>query len=175
MKEKSKAPKSVFFKQLTFKRPEGVQDKIAEFTDKHGQDAYVLTTWHTVIPGLRYNCKLDARGHVQKSKKVLYTLLHCRLWADELNVVEQEKTVEVHLDGKPVDALTFGLGHTADVEGRVEDLREYFKQKTFQLSSRKDIDTFLEVFEESCNRVYKTLCRDMKKGSKTGNTKIRLN
>lgn len=155
MKNERENDKKVFHKQLVFTREPNTQDKVATFVDKKGNNAKVITAWGRVIPGLRYSCRLEVPGtKIPDSEEYLYKLSFCRIWVDNLQVVSGENMVDVSLEGKAVESLRFGDGISTDVDAKVEELKEYFREKTFQLATREDIDTFILVYKESCEKVY---------------------
>ena len=178
MKDERKFDKKVFHKQLVFTRDENTQDKIATFVDKKGNNAKVITTWGRVIPGLRYSCRLEVPGIPIEGEDceptVLYKMSFCRLWVDNLQVVSGEGVVDVTLEDKAVDALRFGEGVSTDVESKVEELLDYFKEKTFQLACREDIDTFIQVYKEKCEEAYKRISKSVPRKGKLKGDRICL-
>lgn len=163
--------KGVFFKCLSFERIDGETsfkqnaEKVAYFVDKFENDARVVTTWNGVIPGLRYSCMLSKESKEVKDgdfKENFYKLLKFRIWADKLKVVNSDNSVQITLEGKTVDSLTFDLKETTDVDQKVEDLREYFKEKTFQLSTKEEIDKFIGIYRNACQSLYKGYKKQVK-------------
>lgn len=161
--------RNCFFKMLSFERIEN--GKVAYFDDKFGKSSKVITTFNAIIPGLRYSCKLSKRfvleGNEDGTETRVYKMYTFRVWIDDIQVLTEEEFVKVLLEGKEVEALTFGYGFSLNVEERVEELNVYFKHKTFQLSSGKDIEKFISVYRESCESIAgkdkKILKREKKK------------
>lgn len=157
---------NVFFKQLVFERsnePE-IFGKVAYFQDKDDRKSLVITEWHRVLPGFRYSCKLEVPGSEQWDGTVVYNMVYCRMWVDDIQVVSGEGVVNVTLDNEVVPELSFGLGSSMDVDGMVKDLKEYFRERTFQLMNKEDIEKFISVYRTSCERVYSVISKQMKKG-----------
>jgi len=145
-----------FLRQLVFERstdPE-IFGKVAEFTDRDGNKAQVVTTWNRIIPGFRYICKLETPGSESEDGYMMYNMTYCRMWVDDIQVKTEDDTVFVTLDDKPVPELTFGEGIILDVDFCVRELRNYFRVRKFQLANRDDIDKFISVYRVQCQKVY---------------------
>lgn len=151
----------VFFKILSFERQEDC--KVANFTDKFDEKAIVVTTWDKIIPGLRYNCKLDCKYSDLGGKRE-YKMISFKVWYDDIKVVTGENIIQVTLDNKPVPALDFDCINSTDVEEKVRSLKEYFKEKTFQLSTMGDIGEFIDFYRECCENLYGRYKKDLMKG-----------
>lgn len=157
-----------FFKVLSFDRAE--KCKVAEFEDKFGNRSKVVTTFNAIIPGLRYSCKLGKRyqEEVQEDGTSIrvYKLFTFRVWIDDVQVLTEGDLVKIMLENKEVEALTFGYGFSLSVDDRVKELRDYFKHKTFQLSSGKDIDKFVSVYKDACENLSQNVESNKKKFKK---------
>jgi hypothetical protein len=147
-----------FFKMLSFERQE--KCKIAKFTDKFGEEAIVITTWDKVIPGLRYNCKLSCK-HSDLGGEREYKMISFKIWYDNIQVITGEGIIQVTLDDKVVPELDFDCIKSTNVEESVQSLREYFKEKTFQLSTVKDRERFVELYRKSCEHLYNRYKKNM--------------
>jgi hypothetical protein len=147
-----------FYKTLTFQREkEGDKEKIAEFIDKFGKDAKVVTTWGGIIPGLKYSCQLEGTDEKDDEKKVfIYKLLKFRLWIDKLAITSIDRVVRVTLDNKEVENLTFDCKDSTDFEEKVGELKEYFHHKEFQLSGKEEIASFVNSYRKSCKDLYES-------------------
>lgn len=145
-----------FFQVLTFQRYDKENpEKTAKFVDKFGAESYVQTSFGGIVPGLRYSCKLLAKPEFVEDKitgSKIYKMLSYRLWLDDLMVVTEEDKITVLLDNKEVENLTFGFGYSLDVEEKVDDLKEYFKKKVWQLE-KPDIESFVEVYKRACEKI----------------------
>jgi len=150
-----------FYKMLTFVRDGKV--KKAYFDDKRGNKAVVETTWNGVIPGLRYNCKLLVGGKLNDNKEYVYKMMSFKVWRDKLEVYQIGGIVEVLLDDETVEALTFDSNKNVDFESFVEDLKTYFKEKTFQLRNKDEITAFINDYESRCRALYKGEVKKAKK------------
>jgi hypothetical protein len=149
-----------FFKQLEFKKHmEGVM--VASFTDNRGDAAEVITS-HKLVPGLRYQCKLGKKPD-KDGFMMVYTLLSCRLWKDNLGILTSDENVELTLDKMVVEDFTFGRGHTVDVDGACEKLRQAFVEKRFQIPGWDAIDSFIDNYRTKCELVYGNEVRRQKK------------
>jgi hypothetical protein len=149
--------KGTFFKTLSFEREvQGSKEKIAYFTDKFDKSSKVITTWGGIVPGLRYSCQLEITDMKDDEKDVIiYKLLKYRVWIDKLDVILLPgNSVNVTLDGKEVDELTFNLDESTDYETKIEELREYFSQKTFQLRDKQEIAKFVTSYGTACEILY---------------------
>lgn len=154
-----------FFKMLSFER-QTEKIKMAEFTDKFGENAVVITTWDRIIPRLRYNCKLSCKFSDNGDGQREYKMLSCKVWYDDLQVITGESIIQVTLDNKVVPELDFDCIECTDVEEKVNSLKEYFKEKTFQLSNMQDIENFVDFYKKSCEHLYEKYRKDLIKGSK---------
>lgn len=168
---------NIFFKVLSFERYD--KYKVAQFIDKFGQSAVVITDWDRVIPGLRYNCKLLCKykevevdsgieGYINWDVEKIrqYKMVNCKVWYDDLQIITGDNIVQIKLDNKVVPELDFDCINCTDVDQKVQDLQEYFKEKTFQLSTMKDIEKFVDFYKECCNALYEKYKKDQMKGSK---------
>lgn len=151
----------VFYKQLVFAPVDGSNEKVAVFQDKFGGTASVITSWKSVIPGLRYNCCLE-NNKVTSDKGSFYKMLSCRVWVDDLVVVRKDESVQVMLDEEEVESLTFGPSTSMDIDSLTKDLRGFFVHKTFQLANREDIDSFIGVYKKECDTLYSKVKKQYK-------------
>jgi hypothetical protein len=152
-----------FFKTLTFDREvEGSKEKVAYFVDKFDKDSKVITTWGGIVPKLRYSCQLEITdGKDDENEVIIYKLLKYRIWVDKLQMVTKDDSVSITLDGKEADSLTFDYGESTDYESKVGELKDYFRQKTFQLRSKEDIAKFITSYRKACEEIYNKYKKDV--------------
>lgn len=141
-----------FIQKLVFKK-EG-DKKVASFTDKFNDNSIVETEFVGLIPGMRYSCKLYSKPESVDPKK--YFMVNYRIIEDDIMIVHDKTkfTVDVHLDGKIVTALSYDPSVNSDYEQNVKDLIDYFRFKTFQLANRQDIDKFVKYYEDLSKQYY---------------------
>jgi hypothetical protein len=119
----------------------------------------VITTWGGIVPKLRYSCQLEITDMKDDdSRIIIYKLLKYRIWLDKLDVILLPgDSVNVTLDGKEVDELTFDLNESTDYESKIEELKEYFFQKTFQLRDKQEIAKFVSSYKKACEALYEVI------------------
>lgn len=169
-----KLRKKTFSKQLIFNRVLNSVEKVATFRDRDGGIGKVKTVQYGVIPGMRYNCKMNVGGLKNKKGDTLYNLVSYRIWIDDLYIVDTERTVQVLMENNRVKELDFGYGSSLDIESKTSLLRKYFSEKIFQLGSMLDIENFIGVYIEKCERVYKHEATLLKKESTMSGHRILL-
>ena len=161
--------KNIFFKELSFARENSKdlsEPKIALFTDMYNNSAIVKTTWNGVVPNIRYDCKLIFSRKVDDLFE--YQLLSFSIVEDFIVVEKVDNKVMVMLDEKEVITLTFD--NTLDVNEKVNELKDYFKFKTFQLANKEDIEKFINLYETICREWFSNYKKSLKKDVK--NTKF---
>ena len=137
--------KVYFWKVLSFTKEK--EKMISFFTDKFGKGVEIITDW-TLVPDLRYNCKIEF-DKVTKS----YELISSYIFSDKLRI-EKTNIVQVFLEEEPVECLIFNPKIDPDYSLKIEELKSYFRNHTFQLKNKGEISSFIKNYRELCEQLF---------------------
>ena len=120
------------------------------FLDKKGNEQFInlpVEKFRFIQPGMRYFCFLDSKT---------YNIFRIDIYIDDLFIVpdNENNLIKVLNKGEELPEFTFDPVINSDYKSYYERLKIKFMKKEFQPANRRDIDTFLSVYEESCKLAY---------------------
>jgi len=121
----------------------------SSFVDKGNEQVINLPAekFKFIQPGMRYFCYLNSKT---------FEIIDIKIYIDDLFVVTdiENNVIKVLNHSEEVPEFTFDPTVNGNHTKYVHNLTMKFIKKEFQLTNRKDIDSFLEVYEKSCKLAY---------------------